>query len=66
MAKEHTGKTLHIIAATVFIIVTFIHALRIANGWPLVLGNLQLPMWLSWIAVFITGSLGVMMWRTAK
>lgn len=65
MAKEKQGKTVHLIAGTVFIIVTFIHALRIANGWPLVMGNLALPMWLSWIAVFITGSLGVLLWKTA-
>jgi hypothetical protein len=66
MPKEVKRKTLHIITATIFTIVTFVHALRIGNGWPLQLGNLQFPMLLSWIVVFITGSLAVLMWRSSK
>jgi len=54
------------VAATVFAIVCFVHALRLAQGWPLQLGGWNAPMWLSWIAVFVTGSLAVWLWQNGK
>ncbi|RJQ21395.1 hypothetical protein C4580_02540 [Candidatus Woesearchaeota archaeon] len=64
MRKEH--KTLHFVAATIFTIVTFVHALRLAFGWPLVIADWQAPMWLSWLAVFLAGSLAALMWKYAQ
>lgn len=63
--KKNGDKTLHFVAATVFTIVCFVHTLRLSFGWPLVLGDFVAPMWLSWLAVFLTGSLAVLMWRYA-
>lgn len=65
MAKNTKHKTVHLTAATVFTIVTFVHALRLANQWPLVIGTWAAPPWLSWLAVFITGTLAAMLWKTA-
>jgi hypothetical protein len=64
MAKKGE-KTLHFVAATIFTIVTFVHSLRLAFGWPLVLGTWQAPLWLSWFAVFLAGTLAVLMWKFA-
>ena len=66
MAKEVKRKTVHVVAATIFGIVTFVHAIRIANGWPFTIGTIALPMWLSWIAVFVAGLLAVMLWLSSK
>lgn len=67
MAKRKQKSTVkYKVAATVFAIVCFVHALRLAQGWPLVLGEWQAPMWLSWLAVFLTGSLAVLLWQNGK
>lgn len=64
MAKRG-DKPLHFVAATIFTIVAFVHTLRLSFGWPFVLGTWAAPMWLSWLAVFLTASLAVLMWRFA-
>jgi hypothetical protein len=33
------------------------HLLRILMGWPIVIDNWTVPMWLSWIALVIAGGL---------
>ena len=66
MTKEVKRKSLHVIAATVFTIVTFVHALRLAYGWPLTMGTWSAPMWLSWLGVFFAGSLAVLLWQSSK
>jgi len=58
-------RTIHFIAATIFTIVTFVHTIRLAFGWPLVIGNWAAPMWISWLAVFLAGTMTVLMWRYA-
>jgi hypothetical protein len=62
--KAH--KTIHAVAATVFSIVTLVHVLRLSYGWPVVVGSWVAPMWLSWLAVFLAGSLAVLLWKHAR
>lgn len=64
MKKQH--KNIHLIAATIFGIVAIVHAIRLAYGWPLVIADWSAPMWLSWLAVFLAGSLSVLLWKSAK
>jgi len=64
MAKKG-DKNVHFAAATIFTIVTFVHTIRLAFGWPLVIGNWAAPMWLSWLAAFLAGTMAVLMWRYA-
>jgi hypothetical protein len=59
-------KNIHLVAATIFGIVTILHALRISYGSQLILGTWQAPMWLSWLAVIITGSLAILLWKSAN
>ena len=63
---KNNHKTIHLVAATIFGIVTLVHALRIGLNYQLVLGTWQAPMLLSWLAVFITGSLAVLLWKSAN
>jgi hypothetical protein len=41
------------LASIVFAIVALAHLLRIFMGWPVVIDNWTVPMWLSWIALVI-------------
>jgi len=66
MTKEVRRKSLHVIAATVFVIVTFVHALRLAYGIPIIIGTWPAPMWLSWLGLFVAGSLAVLLWQSSK
>lgn len=62
--KKHS--TVHVIAATIFAIVTVVHALRLSYGWPVVIGSWAAPMWLSWLGVFLAGTLSVLLWQGAS
>lgn len=64
MNKQH--KAVHAVAATVFTIVTLVHVLRLSYGWPVVIGSWAAPLWLSWIGVFLAGSLAVLLWKHAR
>jgi hypothetical protein len=50
-------KTFVLIAGVIFAIVALVHLLRILLGWPIVIDNWTVPMWLSWIALVIAGGL---------
>lgn len=41
----------------VFLVVALLHLLRIAFGWNLILGEITIPIWLSWLGVIIPGYL---------
>lgn len=58
-----SDNNVHMVAATIFTIVAFVHSLRLAFGWPLTLGTWVAPFWVSWLAVFITASLAVLLWK---
>ncbi len=56
-------KTLHVIAATIFGLVAIVHAIRLGTGTNVTIGSWQAPMWVSWLALFILGSLAVLIWQ---
>ncbi|MBU6491092.1 hypothetical protein KGQ25_03010 [Patescibacteria group bacterium] len=41
----------------VFLIVALLHLVRIAFGWNFILNEVNVPIWLSWLGVFIPGYL---------
>jgi hypothetical protein len=43
--------------AIVFSLVALLHLVRIVFGWDAVIGGWSVPMWLSWIALVVTGAL---------
>jgi hypothetical protein len=49
--------TFVLLAGVIFAIVALAHLLRLFMGWPIVIGNWTVPMWLSWIALVISGGL---------
>jgi hypothetical protein len=46
-------------AGTVFLIVTLVHLLRVINGWEVNIHTFAVPMWLSWVAVFLAGYMAI-------
>jgi hypothetical protein len=45
------------ISATVFLIVAIVHLLRIILGWSAEIGGWNVPFWVSWLGVFVSGAL---------
>ena len=50
-------KSFTMIAGAFFAAIALFHLLRIFFGWPAVIGGWAVPMWLSWIGLFVTGGL---------
>ena len=50
-------RTFNVVASVIFAVVAILHLLRIYMGWPIVIGSWTAPMWVSWIAHVVAGSL---------
>lgn len=50
-----TQKATWCLAGTIFSIVTLFHGVRTVYGWPVVVGNVQVPVYVSGIAVLVAG-----------
>jgi hypothetical protein len=46
-----------LVTAIIFSLVALLHLARIVFGWSAVIGGWSVPMWLSWIALVVTGVL---------
>jgi hypothetical protein len=59
-------RTFLLIAGVVFGLVALAHVLRIVLGWSVVIQDLSVPMWASWIAVIVMGYLAYEGFRLAR
>ena len=50
-------KQFSLVAGAIFAVVAAVHLLRVYMGWPVVIGNWDVPMWLSWIGLIVAGGL---------
>ncbi|MFZ1075671.1 MAG: hypothetical protein WAN50_04835 [Minisyncoccia bacterium] len=55
--KSPTERGLLKVVGLAFLIVALLHLVRIAFGWNLILGEVSIPLWLSWLGVIIPGYL---------
>jgi threonine/homoserine/homoserine lactone efflux protein len=55
-----------LVAGVVFGLVALAHVLRIVLGWSVVIQDLSVPMWPSWIAVIVMGYLAYEGFRLAR
>jgi drug/metabolite transporter (DMT)-like permease len=46
-----------LVTAVIFSLVALLHLVRIIFGWSAVIGGWSVPMWLSWVALIVTGAL---------
>ena len=61
-----TQRTYSLIAGTIFSLVALLHALRLLRGWHVVIGDLSVPVWISWIGLAIAGYLAYEGFRLSR
>lgn len=52
-----TQRTFNRLAGLIFTLVAVLHALRLLLGWGAVIGGWDVPRWVSWIALGLSGYL---------
>jgi hypothetical protein len=61
-----TPRTYSLIAGIIFSLVALLHALRLLRGWHVVIGDLSLPVWVSWLGLVIAGYLAYQGFRLSS
>ena len=59
-------KTFAVTAGMVFSLVAVLHALRLLLGWEAVIGGWNVPLWLSWVALAVSGYLAYTAFNLGK
>jgi len=54
------------ISSVVFGVVTLLQLTRATEQWPVQIGAFQVPLWFSWIAAVVAGSLCIWGLRSAR
>ncbi|PIO08430.1 hypothetical protein COU59_01435 [Candidatus Pacearchaeota archaeon CG10_big_fil_rev_8_21_14_0_10_34_12] len=57
-AKKTKNDWLFVISGIIFLVVSFLHLIRVLMGWSLMIENQIVPLWISGVAVIATGFLG--------
>jgi hypothetical protein len=50
-------RTFSLITAILFSLIALLHALRLLRGWQATIGDIVVPVWVSWIGLAIAGYL---------
>ena len=50
-------KIFSIVTGVTFAVVALFHLVRIYMGWPVMIGDWSVPMWVSWIGLVVAGGL---------
>ena len=58
--------TYALVSGVIFGAVAVIQAIRAFNEWPVQVGPFAVPLWFSWIALIVAGSLCVWAFRSAR
>jgi hypothetical protein len=58
--------TYPLVSGSVFLIIAALQAIRAVLQIPVQVGSHSVPVWASWLAVLVAGSLGVWAFRTAR
>ena len=52
-----TSRVFSLITATLFSLIALLHVLRLLLGWQVTIGDVVVPLWVSWIGLAIAGYL---------
>jgi hypothetical protein len=52
-----TPRVFSLITATLFSLIALLHVLRLLRGWQVTIGDVVVPVWVSWIGLAIAGYL---------
>ena len=55
-----------VVSGVVFGVVAVIQAVRASYQWPAHIGSVEIPVWISWVAMVVAGSLCVWAFRSAR
>ena len=55
-----------LLAAILLLVIAIAHLLRIVDGWQVTVADSIVPLWVSWIALVVSGGLSVMLFREAR
>ena len=60
------NKPFTLIAAVIFALMALGHLYRIATHFQIIIGSHSIPLWVSWIAIVVTGLLAIMLYRESR
>ena len=52
-----TPRIFFLITATLFSLIALLHALRLLRGWQVTVGDIVVPLWVSWVGLIMAGYL---------
>lgn len=55
-----------ILVGVIFTAIAAMHVWRLLSGWPVVVGNTAIPMWVSWLGLLVTAILALLAFRHAS
>jgi len=61
-----TNKGYKRITAFLFLVIAVVHGLRLAFGWQVIIHNIQIPMWISVVAVVLALTLACYGWQLGR
>ena len=61
-----TPRIFSLVAGIIFSLVTLLHTLRLLRGWHVVIGDLSVPVWVSWLGLVIAGYLAYQGFRSSR
>ena len=61
-----THQTFSLNTAVIFLLITFLHAIRLLRGWQVTIEGAVVPIWISWIALAIAAYLAYEGFRLAR
>jgi len=56
-------KKVLIVNLVLFVVVALLHLWRAMSKQDFIIGTLNLPVWMSWVAVIVLGSLAYLNWK---
>lgn len=56
----------HKVTVGVFLIIAILHACRIIFDWGALIAGFRIPLWVSWLAVLLAGSLAIVGFNLEK
>lgn len=59
-------KQYNLVVGTVFLIVALVHLLRALMGWEILIGGFIVPLWASWLAFVVAGTLSYLGFKLSK
>ena len=62
----NSRKPFTLFAAVIFALMALVHIYRIVTQFQIIVGSHPVPLAASWIAIFVTGALAVMLYRESQ